>query len=950
MLNLQNNYSTFFMKFEKLIVIVSFLLSVFFLILSAGCTEKKVYKIGVSQCSYDDWRRKMNEEINREMMFHDDAVVEIRSADDSSEKQIQDIKYFVDNDFDIIIAAPNEANALTPIIKEVYESGKPILLFDRSINGDYYTAFQGADNADIGRNSAKIAANLTGNRANILEIRGLRGSTPAEGRHQGFAEVVDSMPGMTIVGEAFGNWNEDKAAVVVDSLLKAHPETNLIYAHNDRMAIAASDVAKRMGRNDIKVIGIDAAPEIGIKAVDEGKIDASFLYPTEGYQLIQTAFNILKGEPYEKYLLLPGSFVDSSNAHILRLQNNEMKEETDKIYNLKGMVDDYWHKHSAQTSFLYAVIAIVALLFCLLFILLRVYWAKKRHQKVLAEQNKQLEEQRDLLAQQRDRLEEQRDRMEEQRDREVELNEKLREATNSKLMFFTNVSHDLRTPLTLIAEPVAQLLNADNLDSQQKNYIRIADKNVRILQRLINQILDFRKYENGKLSLNMSEVDFRKCVADWMDSFYALARKRDIALTLHPAPGAEPIAMAIDAEKIERVFFNLISNALKYTLPNGKIDVSYHVVDNKLILKVADTGEGISERDLGNIFDRFFQVDRVHPKGSGIGLSLAKAFVELHEGTLSAESELHKGSVFTMMLPIMHIADETVVVEKVMGNEDVASELETVETKVDFQSERPLVLVIDDNKDIRELVSSILNTDYNIITASNGTEGVRKAIKYVPDLVISDVMMPGMNGMECCKRLKEELSTSHIPVLLLTACTQDEQRIEGYNCGADAYLSKPFSGEMLKARVASLIANRRRIKKLWQTPIAEGKGKGKKEKNDNQKNQPGDIDNEFYSRFMEVFTKEIGNAELTVDVIAAKLGLERTQFYRKIKALTNYSPVELMRNLRLKKARQLVTATEQSISEIGYEVGFSTPAYFTKCYREAYGETPSETRQKLNGK
>ncbi|MDE6008376.1 MAG: substrate-binding domain-containing protein [Muribaculaceae bacterium] len=936
------------MRLERLACRFRFLLSILLLlIISSGCGDKKVYRIGVSQCSDDDWRTKMNEEIKREMMLHDDAIVEIRSADDNSAKQIEDIRYFVDNKFDIIIAAPNEAEALTPVIKEVYEKGIPVFLFDRNINGNTYTAFQGADNQEIGKYAALNASRLTDGNARVLEIRGLKGSTPADQRHSGFFLTADSLGTVKIIGEGYGNWNEQLAAKIADSLLRVHPDANLIYAHNDRMAIEAAKVAERLGRGDIKIIGVDAAPEIGVRAVDEGVIDASFTYPTDGYRLIQTALKILKGEQYDRELLLPGSMVDYSNASSLLLQYNELVAETEKIYSLKEMVDDYWHRHSIQTMFLYAVITMLVLLFVLLFFMLKMYWAKKKQQEQLAAQNQLLEEQRDLLADQRDRLSEQRDLLEEQRDREVALNERLTEATNSKLAFFTNVSHDLRTPLTLIAEPVSQMIEAKNLTPRQQHLMHLADKNVKILGRLINQILDFRKYENDKLNLHLTEVDFRKCADDWMESFYGIARKRDITLTLKDS--SRPLPIAIDVEKIERVFFNLLSNALKYTPANGKIEVGYGEKDGMLTLYVADNGNGISKDDLGMIFDRFFQVDRVHPKGSGIGLSLAKAFVELHGGSISVESELKKGSRFTVELPVKHISEIVEEVEKNIDSQTVASELETVEGEIVFENDRPLVLIIDDNRDIRELVSTILNDEYNIITASNGAEGIKKAVKYVPDVVVCDVMMPGMNGMECCRKLKEEVSTSHIPVLLLTACIQDEQRIEGYNCGADGYLSKPFSGAVLKSRIASLIANRYRIRRLWQNP-AEVVKERKEKPVAQRKGELKDIDSSFYQRFLEYFSQEIGNPDLTVDSIAAKMGLERTQFYRKIKSLTNYSPVELIRTLRLKQARIIVTSTDKSISEVAYEIGFSNPAYFTKCYREVYGETPTETRQKLSEK
>lgn len=898
------------------------LVSLFAVLLSLlGCSEEKTYKIGVSQCSQDDWRTKMNDEINREIMFHEDAVVEIRSADDNNERQISDIRYFADNDFDIIIVSPNEAAALTPIIKEVYERGIPVVVFDRNINGDTYTARIGVDDEGLGRSAAHYALHMLGSEAKAIEIYGLSGSTPAEGRHKGFVGEFEAGGGTVLAGVP-GNWNKEDAVPVVDSLLTVYPDVDLIFAHNDRMAIGASEVASRRGRRDIKIIGIDAAPEIGIRAVADSVIDATFLYPTEGHRVLQTALAILKGEPYERETILPvSSAVDLSNADILLLQNENLKQETDKMRLLKTRIDDYWEKHSSQTSLFYASIAIIVLLFGVGFLLLRAYWQRSRHQEELLAQNRLLEE---------------------ERDKQKSLNSQLQDATQSKLMFFTNVSHDLRTPLTLIAEPVSQLSHADNLTASQLSLMKIADKNVKILQRLINQILDFRKYENGKLGLHLIEADINRSIRDWMESFYSIARKRDIDLCLEASDS--PMPMAFDSEKIERVFFNLLSNAFKYTANNGKITVSYAAVDDELVLRVADTGEGISERDLGSIFDRFYQAERVHPRGSGIGLSLAKAFVELHGGTISVESTVGIGSVFTVKLPIRHVAESTAEHEKSISAADVDVELDTPEVEISMNPDKPIVLVIDDNSDIRSMVGQLLNNEYNIITASNGKEGVRMAARYVPDLIICDVMMPVMDGMECCRRIKSEVTTSHIPVLMLTACTMDEQRIEGYDNGADGYLSKPFSSAVLLSRCASLIANRKRIKELWHANKLAG---------ETVSSQPvrvpsKDIDNEFYNRFLEIFKTEMGNADLSVDMIASRMGLERSQFYRKIKALTNYAPVELMRRLRLQQGLILLTSSDRTISEIAYEIGFSTPAYFTKCYREAYGVTPTETRNNIS--
>lgn len=887
-------------------------------IILLSCHEKSTYRIGVSQCSSDDWRSKMNDEIYREVMLHPEASVEIRSADDNNEKQIADIQYFRDEGFDIIIAAPNEADAITPIIKEVYDSGIPVIVFDRNIHGDSYTAFIGVDNYGLGRAAAHYARHLAGNGATVLEIYGLPGSTPAIGRHNGFADGALA-EGLHLLATAYGNWNSDDAAIAADSLLDIYNDVDIIYAHNDRMAIAASLQARRHNIN-AKVIGIDAAPEIGIKAVADSIIDATFLYPTEGHRLIRTALAILKGEPYLREEMLPlSSPVDLSNADILMLQNEALKEETSKIKTLKSQVDEFWSQHSAQTSLFYATIVILVLLSGVLFLVLRTYWQHKRHQQQLMKQNRLLEEQRDT---------------------QKALNEQLESATQSKLMFFTNVSHDLRTPLTLISEPVEQLAAADNLTEQQKRLVKIAGKNVKILRRLLNQILDFRKYENGKLAVRLTEVRLSELVLEWTDAFQAAARHRDIHLSTDIRLDSS-FTIAIDTEKIERVFFNLVSNAIKYTPDNGDIHITLTDAGDKVILTVEDNGRGIAAEDLGNIFDRFYQVDKIHPNGSGIGLSLAKAFVELHDGTISVESEPGKGSSFTVMLPVKHTGTTSAQpVATTIAREDIEDEICNIEpVSSDDNCDKPLLLVIDDNPDIRLMLAELLGDQYRIIKASNGKDGIRLASKYTPDLIICDVMMPVMDGLECCRRLKTEVSTSHIPVLMLTACSMDEQRARGYDNGADGYLSKPFNAGVLKARCNSLIENRKRIINSPADPSSKAAVPAP---------TAGDIDNEFYRRFADIINERMADPDLSIDSLAAEMGLGRSQLYRKIKSLTNYTPVEVLRNLRLKRSRDLLVKTQKSISEVGYEVGFSTPAYFTRCFKEAYGETPSELRDRLN--
>ena len=901
-------------------------LSILILIGGNSCDHKKVYRIAVSQCSSDDWRDKMNEEIMREAMLHDDIEVEIRSAEDNSLKQIEDIKYFMDSGFDVLVISPNEAETLTPIVRQVYEKGLPVIIFDRNINDSSYTQHIGVNNVGLGLSAGEYASMLKKDQLKAIEIYGLPSSTPAIERSKGFHEYINENGG-EILASVPADWLQEKARVVTDSLLRIYPETNLIFAHNDRMAIGARQSAGLLGRYDIKIIGIDAAPQIGLKAVADKVIDATFLYPTDGDMILREAIKVAKGEPVAREILLPNtSAVDSSNADILLLQNQMLEEDTRKVVTLKDQLDNYVSLHNAQTALVYAFIAILILLFGVLFLVLRTFWAHRRHQTALTEQNRLLQE---------------------ERDKQKELNEKLQEATQSKLIFFTNVSHDLRTPLTLIAEPVSQLNHADNLDPQQKTLMRIADKNVKILGRLINQILDFRKFENNKLTLNLVETDFDAVIKDWLESFYALAKKRDIKLVLKSPE--KPVRIAIDPEKIERVFFNLVYNAMKYSPDNSHITISYEVEGENLVVRVADEGQGISRENIRHIFDRFYQVDTIRPQGSGIGLSLAKALVELHGGTITVESEENKGSVFTVTLPVRHVAESASSYSKNITKEDVEAVLEPIEADREFTDDKPLMLVIDDNKDIRELVTELMQDTYNVVTAQNGKEGIRKATKYVPDLIVCDVMMPGMDGMECCTALKSDTITSHIPVLMLTACSLDEQKVTGFESGADGYISKPFSSDVLRAQAASLIANRKRILDALNTKTGSHlKSEDEKKEETKLIFHSGDIDNDFYNRFIDLFEQKMSDPDLNVEAMAGELGFERTQLYRKIKAITNYSPVELMRNLRLKKARHLIKTSDKSVSEICYEVGFSTPAYFTKCYRQQYGETPSETRNKVS--
>jgi signal transduction histidine kinase/DNA-binding response OmpR family regulator len=550
----------------------------------------------------------------------------------------------------------------------------------------------------------------------------------------------------------------------------------------------------------------------------------------------------------------------------------------------------------------------------------------------------------------------------------------LQEATLAKEKFYINVSHDLRTPLTLVADPIAQLLKADNLTEQQQTLVQLAHKNVHILMRMVGQILDFGKLESHDLTLTLREVDIRAALNEWGALFRSAARAQHVTLSIDVVSAAGYV-MALDVEKVEHIFFNLMTNALKFTPSGGHIWVQLQQQTLRgremLQLIVTDDGPGMTPQQQAHIFERFYKADPETPGGSGIGLVLVKAFAELHEGKISVHSELGHGTTFTVSLPIRHVAEPTTTeAPHIYGRTETsdasfAEELARVELPEDIEidMDADTVLVIDDNPDMRVLLHSILSAKYTVLQASGGAQGFKMAMKYLPALILCDVVMPGIDGMEVCRRIKKEPLTAHIPVLLLTACALDEQRIEGYACGADAYISKPFENQMLIARCEALIANRRT---LYQNslleltsptgaPAAASSASGSNpaaaiasERTAQAAVHPLEVESEFYRQFLSLVEAEIGNPDLSVVDLAGKMGLSRVQFYRKIKAVTNYAPAELLRILRLKRAATMLKTTERTVAEISYAVGFSSPSYFARCYRDYFGESPTAVQERTS--
>ena len=894
------------------------------------------FRIGVAQCSDDSWRHKMNDEILREAMFYDGVAVEIRSAGDDNRKQAEDVRYFMDKGVDLLIISANEAAPMTPVVEEAYQKGIPVILIDRKILSDKYTAYIGADNYEIGRAVGNYIASSLQGKGNVVELTGLGGATPAMERHQGFMAAISNFPDIKLIDKADAAWESGPAEVEMDSMLCRHPKIDAVYAHNDRIAPGAYRAAKKVGREkEMLFVGIDALPGKGngLELVLDSVLNATFIYPTNGDKVMQLAMNILEKKPYPRETVMNTAVVDHTNAHVMKLQTTHISELDQKIETLNGRIGGYLSRVATQQVVMYGGLVILLLVAGLLLVVYKSLRSKNRLNRELSEQKKQLEEQRDKLEGQRDKLEEQRDQL-------IQLSHQLEEATHAKLVFFTNISHDFRTPLTLVADPVEHLLADKTLNGDQHRMLMLIQRNVNILLRLVNQILDFRKYENGMMEYTPVPVDILSSFEGWNESFLAAARKKHIHFSFDKMADTDYHTLA-DVEKLERIYFNLLSNAFKFTPENGKVTVRLSPLtkeDGRWIrFTVANTGSMISVEHIRNIFDRFYRID-MHHAGSGIGLALVKAFVELHKGTISVESDEKQGTIFTVDLP-MQTCEVTVSVDSPLSSSigaSVSSALnnaqvaEEEEPEKDYDSSKPSVLVIDDNADIRSYVYSLLHTDYTVIEAVDGSDGIRKAMKYVPDLIISDVMMPGIDGIECCRRLKSELQTCHIPVILLTACSLDEQRIQGYDGGADSYISKPFSSQLLLARVRNLIDSHRRLKQFFG------------DRHTLAKEDVCDMDKNFVEKFKSLLDAKLGDSNLNVEDLGNDMGLSRVQLYRKIKSLTNYSPNELLRIARLKKAASLLASSDMTVAEIGYEVGFSSPSYFTKCYKEQFGESPTD--------
>ena len=863
-----------------------FLLVWLTLIVLCGCTssgKQKRHVIGLSQCMLDDaWREAMINDMRIEASNYDDMEIIIKDAQNNNETQIQQIRDLIRQKVDVLIISPYQSEPITAVAEEAYRAGIPTIITDRKVNTDQYTSFVGANNYEIGLAAGNYAANYLPPNAIILEIWGLTQTSPAQERHKGFVDALREREDLSF-RKIEGQWLVDTARMELRKL--EHPEQiDFVYAHNDMMAIAAREYFMAWD---------------SIRGRDLRIINASFLYPTGGEQVIRTAMRIIQGEPVDKFIPLRTAPVDHQSARTLLLQADQLQKYKQRIEAQRSRIDGL----SDRFYFLRNSLGVISLLM-IGFIALSIY-AFYINRK-MRQANRKL----------------------------ISLNAEMKEVTAQKLQFFTNVSHEVRTPLTLILAPLDRLI-VSLRESPYASDLGLIQKNANRLLRVINQILDFRKVEGKQEKLAVREIDLVPFVGEIKSYFDSMGSVRAISYTF--TSSMKQCTLWIDPDLLEKVLVNLLSNAFKFTPEGGSVRIELTEEEDRVFIRVIDTGSGIQPGNLPHLFDRFYTEDR--SMGTGIGLQLVKEYIHMHGGEIHVKSEPGQRTTFTVCLRKgkAHFEDSDLMETSVSHQAYEASRLDDSETKEILSKTYPYtILITEDDDEVRGFLERELSLHFKIRTAANGKDALRVLEEEEISLVVSDVMMPEMNGFELCRTIKSQLLFSHIPVILLTALTDERQRIFGITGGADDYIQKPFHTDYVKIKIIHLLQERQKLRERLLEKLRDNKLLL------SEPEKVESIDDAFLRKFAEQIEAVYADPEYNVEKLSETLGLSRGHLHRKIKELTGTAPVEFLRTYRLNKATQLLRQNAYTVSEVAYRTGFSSPAYFSKCFKAVYGVTPTE--------
>jgi len=914
-----------FPKNAKLAVFLSLLLY------ACGTADKEQkFRIGFAQCTgTENWKRATREGMQRELSLHPGTELIYRSANDNSELQVKQIKELLNDNIDILLVSPNEAAPLTSVVEEAYNRGIPVVVIDRKTNSDLYTAFIGINNYELGMQAGDYVAHAVRDTANIIEVMGLQGSTPTSDRQRGFEASISKYPHIHIKQRLYGAWLQDKSTAAFLGIKGKLSPTDVVCAQNDPMAVGAYEVYKSLGmEKSVKFFGIDGlpGPDGGIQLVEDKILRATFLTPTGGEEAIATAFNILEKQPYHKINILPTVVIDSTNVRIMKLQTDRLDVQTSDIEKQYQLLQEQRRIYHNQRNLLY--IAITALVAAL--VLGSIVFFALRKNRII---NRQLAGQNEEILTQRNQL--------------IEMTARANEATDAKFNFFTNISHELRTPLTLILGPLEDSLASPKLHFTIRHNLELVQKNALRLLRLINQLMDFRKIELNKMKLVISANPISEFVLEIANAFQEVAHRKSISFNITSKVG--DLRVWFDVNILDKVLFNLLSNAFKFTSENGTINV---VIDqdkttNRVLVIIQDTGVGMTPDEVDHAFELFYQGHTKGFKGTGLGLSLAKEMIHLHQGSITVESAKWKGSTFTVSLPLGQPSfGEAEQSSYVPTYEDISVYTSDIQP-ISFQDEAVVnthkdhsVLIIEDNDDLRSFLKKRLGCHYEMHEAGDAIQGIAMAYDLVPDLIISDIILPGDDGLHLMEVLKQDLRTSHIPIILLTAKGAMEDQIRGIKLKADAFIVKPFNLEYLEETIKNLLNNRSVLREHYTSELPT----------ESRTNASTKVTRKFINEFIAIVENNIPNEDFSVEDICREIGISRVQLYRKVKALIGYNVNDYISTVRLQKAKYLLADPQLTIADVAFKVGYSSQAYFSTVFKSKFNLTPTEYREKKKGR
>lgn len=915
---------------------INLLLFLFSLLLLFSCTTqqaKKKFRIGFSQCQGgDDWRKTMLAEMKRELSFHENVEFIYRDGEADSKKQLEQIEELAKLNIDLLIVSPNEIQPLSSGIEKIFDAGIPVVLVDRGINSKKYTSFIGASNFEVGQNAGRYAVSTLKGKGNVIEVMGLSDASPFIDRHKGFMDIISQQPGINYLkkfDDHAANYQKDLA-----NTLLTVKDIDLIFTQTDYIALDVYKICKQIGvEKKIKIIGVDGLPSdtLGMGMVANKFLAATVLYPTGGQEAIITALKILEHKPYNKENILATSIIDSANVRIMKLQYDKVLAQQEDIDKRQKKIEEQLVITRNKSNIIVAISIILALALIMGTVL---FYYLRENRKI----NKRLVKQNDEIANQRNQL--------------IELGKKAKEATDAKFNFFTNISHELRTPLTLILGPLEEIVTSPKLHFTIKAQMEMIKKNAMRLLRLVNQLMDFRKIEEAKMKLRASENNITEFVTEITNAFAEIATKKKISFRVDSKDPA--LKVWFDVNMLDKILFNILSNAFKYTNDHGSITVSIdkNTTNTIAIIKIEDSGIGMGPETLEHAFDLFYQGNDGTYKGTGLGLALSKELITLHHGNIKIKSEKWKGATFEISLPLgkEHLEENEMEKEtapyflnyedaKIYTNEAETLKIVSPEEIAAGTEKDYSILLIEDNKEIRLFLKNQLAKNYEIIEAENGNVGLNQAYEIVPDIIISDILLPGKDGMLITETLKNDIRTSHIPIIILTAKGSIEQQIEGLKLKADAYIVKPFNLQFLEETIKSLLRNRETLKDHYSSELPNESLRASASKK---------IDRKFISEFSSIVESNIANENFGVDDICKEIGISRVQLYRKVKAVLGFNINDYILSVRMQRAKYLLLNEDLSISEISFKVGFSSQAYFATVFKSKFGVTPKGFKENKN--